>query len=248
MSNDGAHELIAQLSKSLCFGKVRGGSIYISMAVTYPNGVGVAVRLDADGRETYTVSDDGYAAVIAETMRAITNFRRVASSVAKRSGITFDQGTFFVASVHKSALTTVISAVANASARAMERVVASLEKPKLRQSQEMFEKKLTEAFGNKIIFDVRTRGATGREYDFSAGLENNGLIVRLFELVFPSTQAVALANMKIIDTIASNTSPSVTAALADYDATDPTLRSILSAAGSSVIAANDDVATFRLAS
>ena len=248
MSTEGATDLIAQLSRSLCFGRVRGESIYISMAVTYPNGVGVAVRLDADGRDTFTVSDDGYAALIAETMRAVSNFRRIASSIAKRCGIGFDQGTFFVASVDKGALANAISAVANASARAMERVVASLEQPRVRRSRELFDRKLTDAFGDSVRFDVSTKGATGRQYDFSAGIERNGVITRIFELVFPTTQAVALANMKISDTLAAGDAPSITAALADYDNTDPTLRSILSAAGGSVIAANDDVATFRLAS
>lgn len=55
-----------------------------------------------------------------------------------------------------------------------------------------------------------------------------------------------MANMKISDTQALPSPPLVTVALADYEHTDPALRSILSAAGGLVIAANDDVSAYQL--
>jgi hypothetical protein len=64
---------------------------------------------------------------------------------------------------------------------------------------------------------------------------------------YVTTQSVALANMKISDTVALRDAPKVTAALSDYAHTEPTLRAILSNAGSTVIAANDDVSAYRLA-
>jgi hypothetical protein len=55
-----------------------------------------------------------------------------------------------------------------------------------------------------------------------------------------------MANMKISDTQALPSPPIVTAALVDYERTDPTLRAILSAAGGLVIASNDDVSKYQL--
>ena len=72
------------------------------------------------------------------------------------------------------------------------------------------------------------------------------MITRLFELVSPTTQGVAIVNMKILDTRGLMRPPHVTAALTDYEATDPTLRAILSISGGTVISANDDVAAYRL--
>jgi hypothetical protein len=138
------------------------------------------------------------------------------------------------------------AAVANTSARAMERVIASLGQPRLKRSRALFDKRLRSAFGDKIKFDLEFRGATGRSWDFDVGVEEEGWIVRLFELVSPTTQAVATANMKISDTQALPSPPIVTVALVDYERTDPTLRSILSAAGGLVIAANDDVSKYQL--
>jgi hypothetical protein len=90
------------------------------------------------------------------------------------------------------------------------------------------------------------RGATGRIWAFDAGIERGGNIVRLFELVSPTTQAVAMANIKISDIQGVSDAPKVTAALVDYEGTEPALRSILSNAGGIVIAANDDVSKYRL--
>ena len=247
MTHAEMNELIAKLSRSICYGKVRKNSIFVTLGVNYPNGVGVAVRVDANARGSFTVSDDCYASVIAEDMRASSNLRRVAAGVTERTGVSFDNGCFYVSDVEPGALPSVISTVANASSHAMERVLASLEQPRFRRSRELFDKRLSDAFGDLVRFNISVKGNTGRDYDFSAGVVRDGLIVRLFELVFPSTPAVALANMKISDVLAAG-APNVTAALADYQRTDPTLRSILSAAGGIVIAANDDVAAYRLAS
>jgi hypothetical protein len=149
--------------------------------------------------------------------------------------------------VERDVLSVAVGTVANSSCRAIERLVASLEQPKIRRAREQFDKKLRAAFGAEVSFDVEYRGATGRNWEFDAGLNRGGQVVRLFALVSPTTQSVALANMKICDTVALPDAPKVTAALSDYEHTEPALRSILSNAGSTVIAANDDVAKYRLA-
>jgi hypothetical protein len=128
----------------------------------------------------------------------------------------------------------------------VERTIASIEKPKLRRSREVFDKRLREAFGDDVSFDVEYFGATGRRWDFNAGVSRAGIFERLFELVSPTIQAIGLANMKISDVRSLTDPPTVTAALIDYDKTEPALRSILSNAGGLVISASDDVQKYRL--
>jgi hypothetical protein len=239
-------EIVTELSKALCCGRIRNSSLFLATGVSYPNGIGATVRIDSS-RNGYFVSDDGYASFLAETMNAGHALNRIATGVASRSGVLFEKGTFLMEDVERGALHLAVSAVSNSSCRAMERLVASLEKPRMRRSREQFFKKLRAAFGDEISFELEYRGATGRNWVFDAGLSRGGHIVRLFELVSPTTQAVALANMKISDTVALHDAPRVTAVLSDYDGTEPALRSILSNAGSTVIAANDDVSKFRLA-
>jgi hypothetical protein len=237
-------EIIAELSSALCGGRVRNSTIFVSTGVTYPNGVGAVVRVDPH-QKGFIVSDDGYACLIAETMRATSAFQRIAPGVATRAGINFERKTFLATDIVRQSLPVAVSSVANSSCRAIERLVASLEQPRIKKIRSIFDKRLREAFGDKVTFDLEYRGATGRNWRFDAGLERGGEIVRLFELVSPTTQAVAMANMKISDLVSEG--PKVTAALADYEGTEPALRAILSNAGGTVIAANDDVSKYLLA-
>ncbi|MGJ0532724.1 hypothetical protein [Methylocystis sp.] len=238
-------EVVAELPKALYRSIVRNTSAFVSTGVTYPNGVGVAVRID-EARNGYTVSDDGYASQIAETMGAATALNRIAGGFAQRCGVSFEKGVFLLEDISRDTLPVAVGAIANSSARAMERLVASLEQPRLKRSRALFDKRLQAAFGKKVRFDLEFKGATGRNWEFDAGVEDGGSIVHLFALVSPTTQAVALANMKISDSKAIRIPPVVTAALVDYDRTEPALRSILSQAGGIVIPANADVTSYQL--
>ncbi len=238
-------EIIASLAKTMCVAQVRGSSVYFSTGVTYPSGVGVTIRI-RQGRDGFAVSDDGYANTIAESMNALAPFHRLAPGVAGRSGIKFEKGEFFLYSAELDTLANAVSLVANTSARAMERVVASLEQPRIKKYRDLFDKKLRAAYGDQVSFGLEFKGATGKAWQFGAGVLQDGIITRLFELVSPSTHSVALANMKILDAKALFEAPLVTAALVDYDGTEPALRAILSSAGSFVISANDAVEKYRL--
>lgn len=238
-------ELLADIPRVLFRVRERSASGFLSTGVTYPNGVGVTVRVDRS-HHNLVVSDDGYAAQIAETMGVIGTLNRIAGSFAKRYGVTYEKGTFFIADASPDNLAVAVSTVANTSARAMERVVASLEQARLGKSRALFDRRLETAFGNKVKFDIEFKGATGRSWGFDAGVLEGDLFVRLYELVSPSTQAVALANMKISDTQAILLPPHVTAALTDYEGTEPALRAILSYAGSTVIPASAEVESYKL--
>ncbi len=239
-------ETIAQdVLKALSRASVRHGSVFVATSVSYPNGTGVSVRID-QGRNGLTVSDDGYAEVIAEDMGVVPALYRVASKVAERAGVTYDAGSFYVKDVDRNLLPAAIASVANASSKAMERTIATLEQPRLKRSRELFDKRLREAFGIEVAFDVDFRGSTGKQWEFSAGIVSERGFSRLFELVSPSSQGVAFANMKISDVRLIVDPPTITAALIDYDKTEPALRAVLSNAGSLVIAAGADVQSYRM--
>jgi hypothetical protein len=246
-TNQDITAVAGELAAAICSVRVRNSSAFLSTGVSYPNGTGAVIRIDPARRGNFFVSDDGYASFIANTMNAVHGFNRIAGEVAKRCGVSFDRGSFLLADIEQAVLPGAVGAVANASSRAVERLVASLEQPRIRRSRERFERKLRAAFGAEISFDVEQRGATGRDWEFDAGLTRRGQRVLLFALVSPATQAIAMANMKISDTLALPDAPKVMAALSDYEHTDPALRAILSNAGSTVIAANDDISKYRLA-
>jgi hypothetical protein len=237
--------ILSALPTQIFFGRVENSSMFVSTGVSYPNGVGAVVRIDRD-RNGFVVSDDGYAGFTADTMNASRAFSKVAPGVAARSGVNFERGTFLLANVASESLPVAIGLIANTSCRSIERVLAALEQPRIKRSRDIFDRRLRAAYGDKVSFDLEYKGATGRNWQFDAGVEQDGIIVRLFELVSPTTQAVAIANLKFTDTQALPDPPNVIAALSDYDKTDPALRSILSSAGGTVIAANDDVSKYRL--
>jgi hypothetical protein len=170
------HGIIAELPKAIYRGRVRNTSAFISTRVMYPNGVGAIVRFDED-RQNFIVSDDGYAAQVAETMGVVSALRRMAPGFASRYGVSFEKSTFLLSNVSRDTLHVAVAAVANTSARAMDRVIASLGQPKLKRSRTLFDKRLRSAFGDKIKFDLEFCGATGRSWDFDAGVEEDGLIV-----------------------------------------------------------------------
>lgn len=235
-----------EVARSLAYSRVRNSSIFITPGLNYPNGASVVVRIDPDP-DGFIVSDDAYAALVADNVGAISTFNKIAASLAKRSGVEFERKTIFLRSVQRDALVGAVVAVANTSARALDRTIAHVEQAQFKRSRDLFDARLAEAFGDKVQFNVPFIGVTGHNWEFDAGVEDGGTLTRLFAFVMPAFTAVAAANMKIGDTRAMEKSPPITAALADYDATDPTLRAILSSSADAVIAANDDVSKYLVA-
>jgi acyl-coenzyme A thioesterase PaaI-like protein len=192
-------ELGEAVARSLTYSRLRGSSAFIGTPLLYPNGVGVVVRVDQDEARGFLVSDDGYAASIAETLGSLHIFNRLAATVAQRAGVQFEKRTMFVPHVRRDGVVGAVASIANASARAAERTALAVEQQRIKQSRELFDERLRQAFGGRIVFDVVYRGATGREWDFDAALEENGRVARLFALVGPAFSAVAAANLKLTD-------------------------------------------------
>jgi hypothetical protein len=105
---------------------------------------------------------------------------------------------------------------------------------------------VSEAFGNRAHFDTDVRGAT-RAWEIDAVIESHGGIAAVFEFGSPAFSAVASANMKLGDIKSLTSAPYAVAALADYQKTDASFRSILSSAADLVMAASEDVAQYKRA-
>lgn len=233
------------VARALSYSEIKGHSAFVTTAVTYPNGASAVVRIDED-RDGFFVSDDGYGAQCADLMGAMPAFNKVASSAAQRWGVQFDQRSFFVLHVTQDQLPGAVAAIANTSVNAVERTIYAIDALKVKRSREVFVARVTEAFGGRARFDAEVRGAT-RPWEIDAIVENSGGIAAVFEFVSPAFSAVASANMKLGDVKGLSSAPFAVAALADYQKTEPSFRSILSSAADLVIAANDDIALYRKA-
>lgn len=237
--------IAAEVARALTFSRVRGRSAYVGTGVYYPNGTMVMARIDED-TEGYFVTDDGQGAFAAETMGGSQQYAKAASQVAKRSGVQFDHRCFFTLRVPRDRLPGAVSAIANASSRAVERAIYMLDRVRIERSKDLFGERMLSAFGDAARFGVPMHGATGRPYDFDAGVQGaGGHHLALFEFVSPSFAAVAAANLKIGDVRALPDTPPIVVALADYDRTDESLRSILSVTANLVIPANDMPERYR---
>jgi hypothetical protein len=233
------------VAKALSFARVDGTSAFVSTAVTYPNGTASVVRIDEDD-SGYFVSDDGYGALSADLMGAMPTFNKVAAAAAQRWGVQFDHRSFFVLHVQRDQLPAAVAAIANTSVSAVERTIYALDAIKVKRTREVFVARISEAFGSRAHFDAEVRGAT-RPWQIDAVVENKMGIAAVFEFVSPAFSAVASTNMKLGDIKGLASAPYAVAALADYQKTEPSFRSILSSAADLVIAANDDILQYKRA-
>lgn len=247
MSNvDNLRSIAARVAESLASSRVRGDAAYISTSVTYPNGTGVTVKI-CQAPNGFYVSDEGYGGQIADMMGGSATYTKTAPLVASRSGVQYGERTFFTYVHDERKLTAAVSAVANASAKTADRVAQTLEQMKFQKSRDVFDGRLRAAFGERVAFDVTITGGTGRSWDYDAAVDEDDF-KRVFTLVSPAFQAIAAANLKIVDTLALPSPPRVTTVLTDYDRTEPALRAILSDTGSIVIGATEGVERYKLAS
>jgi hypothetical protein len=234
-----------EVARAISYAEGRGHSAYVTTAVSYPNGTAAVVRID-EGEDGYFVSDDGYGALCADLMGAMPSFNKVAPIAAHRWGVSFDHRSFFVLKVSRDQLPGAVVAIANTSVNAVERTIYALEAVKAKRNRQIFENRIHDAFGKRAEFDATVRGAR-REWRFDAIVKSEHGISAVFEFVSPSFNAVAAANMQIGDIKKLTDSPYAVATLADYEKTDASLRSILSTSADLVIAANDDIQRYQIA-
>jgi hypothetical protein len=237
--DDAAREIV----KSLVSSETTDGKVFISTPVMYPSGAHAVVRVDGMN-DRWFVSDDGYGAQEADMMGASSTFRRIAKTVADRSGVGFDQRFLFVVEATRAELPGAVAIVANASAEAVRRTAIRQEEIRYAVSRETFDRKVDIAFrGQTIVRQPEISGSSGHAWEFSAGIERQGNIIYLLDLVRPRPNAVYASVSKFTDVLIKGTELRGAAVLADIERTEPQLVSLLSrAAGAALPAEASDEA------
>jgi hypothetical protein len=235
----------AEVARALVSTRLMGASAFVSTPVTYPSGSHVVVRLDGSG-EKWFVSDDGYGSLEAELMNARATFRRVAPTVAERAGVAFDQRALFVVEATRSELPGAVVAVANASAEAVRRTAIRVEEIHYSTSRALFDERIDATFKGEIIHrQPEISGASGRHWEFTAGVERDGSIMILLDLVRPRPPAVYATVSKFTDVSGLTHAPKGAAVLADAEHTDPHLVSLLSRVVGVTLPASAPAETWR---
>lgn len=245
LSPDSLKQIADEVARALSYAQVTTSSAFVTTAVTYPNGSAAVVRLDqeADG---FFVSDDGYGALTAEMMGALPTFNKVAPKVAERAGVNFDQRSFFILRVQREQLPAAVSAIANVSARAVERTIYALDQARHTRARATFEDRMHQAFGKTARFNERVRGAQG-EWEFDGVVTAGDGHTTVFEFVAPAYSSVASANLKLGDVAQLDIPPRRVVALADYQRTDASLRAVLSTAADILIGVSDEATRYKQA-
>ena len=245
MTNVSLEKIANDVARSLSYAQVDGRSAFVSTSVTYANGTHVVVRLDQDG-DSFFVSDDGYASLNADMFGGTHQFQRIATEVAERFGVTYDQRSFFILKAEKNQLPAAVTLIANASSASVERTLYALDRLKIKKTREQFVEKISSAFGDKASFNIDFRGST-KVWEVDAAIIDGPDVLAIFEFVAPAATSVAVAHMKVGDISAMIERPRTAYVLSDYEKTDPSLRQILSSSADLVIAANSSLETYRKA-
>lgn len=245
LSNENLQSIADDVARSLSRAMVDGHSAFISTAVNYLNGTSVVVRIDQHG-DTFFVSDDGQANLSVELFGGVSAFSRIASDVAKRFAVEFDQRSFFILQVRRNQLPAAVAIIANASSIAVDRAIQALDRQRVKVSKEIFLGRISEAFGEKAIFDAQVRG-TSKNWDVDVAVISEGLLSAVFEFVTPALPSIAFAHMKMGDISAMHERPKTVIVLADYEKTEAPMRQILSGSVDKIFAAKATVAEYRSA-
>lgn len=89
---------------------------YVTIPVLYPNGSTTIITIKSDSKHHYTISDDGNAYFIAETMGIKDTFLESATKTASNLGVNFIENHFVLKQIPFNRIEGAMIYVANASA------------------------------------------------------------------------------------------------------------------------------------
>lgn len=234
-----------EVAKGLSYASSVGSDgAFIVTPVMYANGTHVVCRITF-GEKGFDVSDNGEAAILAETMGLEAGFTKAATSISSRGGADFKEQTFFIDKVRREQLVGAIAYVANASAQSIERLLFNAENERTSKTRSLFETRIRNAFGSAALKNREVRGATGT-WKFDAVVRSpQGAVQTVFEFISPQYSAVASSYMKLNNLRALSDGPKAVAVLADYERTTPDLRSTLSLASDVVMGADEPEEAYK---
>jgi hypothetical protein len=216
-----------EVAKGLATSETVGGSAFVSTPLLYPGGTAVVVRMDQITDDRYFVTDAGMGHKEAGFLGATSRlFAPIAREAANRFGVRFDQDSFFEVDTTREDLVAAVTAIANASRTAVERVAYRLAERTDALVRETMRERLINTFGkDRIRSRWEELGDSHEQHEFSAAVLANTKAVALFEVVTPSPQSANAAVTKFVDVGDRQDRPQLIAVLSDRPKT-PHLRII----------------------
>jgi hypothetical protein len=206
-----------EVAKGLATSETVGGSAFVSTPLLYPGGTSVVVRMDQVTDDRFFVTDAGIAHKEAGFLGAGPRlFAPIAREAAARFGVRFDEDAFFEADTTRDDLIAAVTAIANASRTAVERVAYRLAERTDALARESMRERLIETFGKERVKPRwEELGDSHEQHEFSAAVVDGANVSALFEVVTPSPQSANAAVTKFVDVGDRKERPELIAVLSD---------------------------------
>jgi hypothetical protein len=172
-------------------------SARLSTPLLFPGGTMVGVEISRL-RDGFLVSDAGSARREAGLLGGERTFMRIASDVAARYGVRFDQNMIFDLEVTEDELVVAVISVANAAKTAVETTAMHLASTEHSDFRAYLWSRLEHIYEPKLVFRNRQVRGSSDDWRFDAVVEL-GAHLSLFEIVAPNANAVNSAVTKFLD-------------------------------------------------
>ncbi|WP_451982866.1 hypothetical protein [Azospirillum endophyticum] len=212
MSEERRHleTVAAEVAKQLAVSLSRPDGVYIRTPVMYPSGTSVLVQIVAEG-ESYMVTDFGGGADEADLMGGQGVYSRHAAALAKRTGVFFDDYSFFTMRVSRDQLPGAVITIANCAQRAVHITALKLAEKRGGEAEERLYDRLTHAFGKRMVVrHAPLVGHSATEWHVAAMVVNDNQRTA-FDIVKNHHNSVVSSAAKFMDLARLDEAPALVA-------------------------------------
>lgn len=178
--------------------KHRPGGSFVRLPVLYPSGSSTRVRVDG-GPNEFFVSDYGGGYEEADIMGGLATFARVARPIAERSGIGFDQHSFFVMKASAAQLAGAMATIASCSQEAVNTTALKVAERKEKDRLALLHNLLDETFPQGSVTKSAEFVGNSNTVWPVAALVRQGRREAIFETVTANHTSVATVSTKFND-------------------------------------------------
>ncbi len=179
---------------------------FVSTPLLLPNGGSVVVRISKN-IEGFLVTDHGLGFNETELIDGGHYYSRIAPKVAKLSGITFDQHSYFVLQVKEEQLAGAIKTVANCVLESVTQVFYKVAEHKARLASDKMFERLTNIFDERFLTrEYEVIGESTHSWTFDSALRRDDNIV-VFDMVNKHHNSIYQAVTKFHDVARAEFAP-----------------------------------------
>ena len=206
-TNSRFQDVVQRAAAQLVSLRAVGESSYVSTPILYPSGSCVIVRVDGHG-SNFFVTDFGTGFEEASDLGAERTYRRIAKSVAERTGVRFDGHALFELEVTEGQLAGAISAIANASLEAVQLAFMKSAEHAQQDENAILHNRLSALFSSRFVArDAQILGGSNTKWRVSSLVTLAGS-VGAFEAVSKHQMSVVSVASKFADIARSDAPPS----------------------------------------